>query len=110
MIDLQPNCEWVPAGALIYPDDFMIHGNGHRLFAETSNQEWSRAAKAEVYQREKTVDPYVSSVETKIVALLPKDRSKDTEDQEQLRWKLRKAKLRYAETLGEILNQLEGGE
>jgi hypothetical protein len=109
MSELQPNCEWVPVGAMIYPDDFMMGSNGRRMFSRTFDHQWTRAT-AEVYQREKTVDPCVSSVETKIVALLPKDRSKDTESQEQLRWRLRKAKLRYAETLGEILKQMEGGE
>jgi hypothetical protein len=103
MSELQPNCEWVPAGALIYPDDFMIHGNGHRLFAETSNQEWSRASKAEVYQREKTRDPFLPAIEAKIAKLLP-------QGDERLQWELRKAKRQYAEVLGRILRQMEGGE
>jgi hypothetical protein len=93
---------------LIYPDDFEVK-KGTKRFASSLGKEWQRA-KPDRWQREKTVDPYLPAPEKKINDLLPKDRGKDTELQERLRWELRRAKTQYAKALASILEQLEGGE
>jgi len=98
---LQPNCEWVPAGGLIYPDDFEIK-KGTRRFAESLGYQWVPAKKHR-WQREKSRDPFLPAIEAKIAKLL-------TKDNERLRWERRTAKRQYAEVLGRILEQLKGGE
>lgn len=102
MSELQPKCEWVPAGALIYPDDFEIRGRNSRRLAESLGYEWG-VAKEGRWQREKSRDPFLPAIEAKIANLLSKSN-------ERLRWELRTAKRQYAEVLGRILEQLEGGE
>jgi len=101
MSELQPNCEWVPAGGLIYPDDFRMC-NETRLYASTFHHEWTETDRF-LYQREKSRDPFLPAIEAKIAKLVPKNN-------ERLQWELRTAKRQYAEVLGRILEQLEGGE
>ena len=108
MIELQPNCVWVPAVGLIYPDDFEVN-KGTRRFAESLGREWG-VSKDGRWQRERSRDPFLPAIWAKIAKLLPKDRLADTDRDGRLRWELRKAKRQYAEVLGRILEQLEGGE
>ena len=108
MSELQQNCEWVPVGALIYPDDFEIR-KGTRRFAESLGNSWMTTAKANRWQRERSRDLHVPHDEAKILKLMPKHQTADNEVQERLRWEMRKAKSLYAATLGRILKQLEGG-
>jgi hypothetical protein len=101
-VQMQPNCECVPAGAMIYPDDFEIRGRDSRRFAESLGREWG-VAEGGRWQRERSRDPFLPAIEAKIAKLLP-------QGDERLQWELRTAKRQYAETLGRILKQLEGGE